>query len=41
MKGNPTKSKGVNEIIEIAVKHEVTHHGFSSEARRTFEYIAF
>ena len=38
MRGNPTKSKEVNDMIKKVVKHEVRHEGVSSKARRGLEY---
>ena len=40
-RGNPTKSKEVNDMIKQVVKHEVRHQGVSSKARRAFEYKEF
>ena len=38
LRGNPTKSKDVNDMIKKVVKHEVRHEGVSSKARRGFEW---
>ena len=37
-RGNPTKSKQVNDMIKAVVKHEVRHEGVTSKARRAFDY---
>ena len=40
-RGNPTKSKEVNNMIKKVIKHEVRHQGVSSKARRAFEFKEF
>ena len=40
-RGNPTKSKQVNNMIKQVIKHEVRHQGVKSKARRAFEYKEF
>jgi len=40
-RGNPTKSKEVNNMIKQVIKHEVRHEGVPSKARRAFEFKEF